>query len=144
VIYLLDTDILIFIIRGMKSSGPRRVRAEQIRDRIKDAKEAGDTIGISAVTKAELEYGAAKADDPLKEQEAFGKIISPFILYAFDPGLPTKTYGSLRHGLEKSGQMIGAMDLLIAAHAIALGAVLVSNNLREFQRIPALTVENWS
>ena len=145
-IYLLDTNMIVFVVRGMRvpAARPRRVLAEKIVVRIKAEIGAGNTVGISAVTRAELEYGAANAADPDKEQEALEKILFPFEQYDFDARRTPRFYGIIRHDLERKGQTIGGMDLLIAAHALALGAVLVTNNLREFSRIPHLKLENWT
>lgn len=145
-IYILDTDSLIFIIRGLKNptTSPRRAIAEKVVNKIKRAIDTKNAVGISAITKAELKYGIARADNSEKEQDALEKILSPFDEYDFDAHEAAKFYGIIRNSLEKKGQMIGGMDLLIAAHTLSLGAVLISNNLREFSRVPNLVVENWS
>ena len=128
---MLDTNICIYIINRRPAPVLERFKSFRIRD-----------IGISSVTLAELEYGAAKSAQSKKNREALGQFVSPLELAAFDRPA-TVAYGAIRAALEKRGIPIGAMDLLIAAHAVSLHAILVSNNKREFDRVPGLTVENW-
>tara|TARA_Y100000588_G_C14074340_1_gene847264 strand:+ start:674 stop:1108 length:435 start_codon:yes stop_codon:yes gene_type:complete len=143
VIYLLDTDIVIFLIRSLKrgtaAKAQRLLKKMQSQSAI-----SGASLGISALTKAELEYGTARSESPEKERAALEKILTPFDEYAFDADECARFYGTIRRSLEQKGQVIGAMDLLIAAHALALGATLVSNNTRHFRRIRGLAVENWT
>jgi tRNA(fMet)-specific endonuclease VapC len=73
----------------------------------------------------------------------FAKFLTPFEVFDYDGATCPSHYGRVRHGLERSGQLIGAMDLLIAAHALALTATLVTNNLAHFQRISGLSVTRW-
>jgi tRNA(fMet)-specific endonuclease VapC len=145
-VYLLDTDSVIFMIRSLKGRGGTGVKrkAQRLVGRIKEAEVVGHSAGISAVTKAELEYGAALSVDPGKERAALEKILLPFDEYDFDAGVCARQYGTVRQALEKKGAVIGAMDLLIAAHALALDAVLVTNNTRHFRRVKGLEVVNWS
>ena len=143
VIYLLDTDTVIFLIRSLKR-GPE-AKAQRFAARIRARTSAPrDFVGISALTKAELEYGIERSASPQKERGALEKILAPFDEYAFDPDQCARFYGKIRRELEEKGQVIGAMDLLIAAHALALRATLVSNNTRHFRRIEGLPVENWT
>lgn len=150
-IYLLDTDTLIFMVRGLKSSPPRNERqrerfqlANRIAGQCRRQQAAGDEIGLSAITVAELEYGARQADDYEREIAAVRKILVPFTCHPFEATVGAESYGRVRHVLAVAGQPIGAMDLLIAAHALALGATLVSNNLAHFSRVPGLKCANWS
>ena len=99
-------------------------------------------IGISVITLAELEYGAAKSLQPRRNREALKQFVLPLEVAAFDADA-TIAYGRARTVLERRGTPIGAMDLLIAAHAVSLGVTLVTNNTREFARVPGLRVENW-
>jgi tRNA(fMet)-specific endonuclease VapC len=144
-VYLLDTDTIIFLIRSLKQkeSTSKHKKAERLLLRIKGKLRGGHSVGVSAITKAELEYGAAKGENPAKERLAVHKILAPFDEFAFDADLCAREYGRVRVALERLGSPIGAMDLLIAAHAVALGATLVSNNTRHFGRVEALPVENW-
>lgn len=100
-------------------------------------------IGISVITLAELEYGASKSGYPTKNRAALEQFISPLNVAPFDKQA-TASYGKIRALLEKRGTPIGAMDLLIAAHALSLGVRLVTNNVKEFKRVPGLRVENWT
>ena len=129
---MLDTNICIYIIKRRPQSVLRRFSAFAVGD-----------IGISAITLAELEYGAAKSDQPNRNRQALEQFISPLEVAAFDRRA-TETYGGIRVMLERKGQPIGAMDLLIAAHALSLGARLITNNEKEFKRVPGLRVENWA
>jgi len=145
--YMLDTDILVFMLRGLKlpdAKNERRVQAERIRKRIEQKLRAGSMIYISTVTVCELEYGATKADDPGKERRALYKILAPFELLGCDAMKMPRLYGEIRRNLEESGKPIGSMDLLIAAHALAAGAILVSNNVKEFSKVKGLQAINWA
>ena len=128
---MLDTNICIYIINQRPAAVLQRFHSFRVGD-----------IGLSAITLAELEYGAAKSTQPRRNREALGQFVSPLELAAFDPPA-TAAYGTLRAALEKRGRQIGAMDMLIAAHAISLHATLVTNNKREFERVPGLRVDNW-
>lgn len=128
---MLDTNICIYIINARPPSVIARFNSFAI-----------GAIGISVITLAELEYGAAKSAQPRRNREALKLFILPLEVAAFDAEATT-AYGSARTALEKRGTPIGAMDLLIAAHAVSLGVTLVTNNTREFARVPRLRVENW-
>lgn len=99
-------------------------------------------IGISTITLAELQYGAMKSARPKQNRESLKDFIAPLDVASFDNGA-SEAYGEIRVALEKSGRPIGAMDLLIAAHALSLDARLATNNEREFKRVRGLRVENW-
>jgi tRNA(fMet)-specific endonuclease VapC len=99
-------------------------------------------IGLSKVTLAELQYGVAKSAFPERNQEALAAFTLPLEILPFDAPAAA-AYGPIRATLERQGTPIGAMDLLIAAHAVSLGVILVTNNPREFRRVSDLQVENW-
>ena len=99
-------------------------------------------IGISSITLAELSYGIAKSNFPEKNQKALEKFILPLEVYEFGPD-ESIVYGSIRAELEKKGTPIGALDMLIAAHAISRKMTLVTNNEKEFNRVAHLKIENW-
>lgn len=145
-IYLLDTDTLIFLVRGLKS-GKRpvqRQKAQMILAKCQQSQAAGDSVGLSAITVSELEYGARHGNRYDQEIMAVRKLITPFELFAYDSlACPTR-YGQIRDDLERRGVLIGSMDLMIAAHASALGATLVTNNVAHFARVAGLRVVNWS
>jgi len=103
--------------------------------------QVGD-IGISAVTLAELRYGVSKSLHHAKNQEALAEFILPLEVAAFDEPA-TVAYGVLRAALEKRGTPIGPLDTMIAAHALSLGVTLVTNNTREFDRVPKLKIVDW-
>ena len=145
-IYLLDTDLLIFIIRGTKAGvrqASLRQRAATLVKRCRAAQAADDSVGLSALTVSELEFGARNSGDYDKEIAAVRKVLTPFDVYDYDAVSCPEHYGRIRHELETSGQTIGSMDLLIAAHASALGATVVTNNDAHFARVHGLKVVNW-
>ncbi|MBE9062447.1 type II toxin-antitoxin system VapC family toxin [cf. Phormidesmis sp. LEGE 11477] len=100
-------------------------------------------IGISSITVAELEYGICKSQQQEKNRSALIQFLIPLEIVEFDQAAAT-IYGVIRSNLESRGLVIGAMDMLIAAHALSCGVTLVSNNMREFSRITDLSLENWA
>jgi tRNA(fMet)-specific endonuclease VapC len=144
VTYLLDTDTLVFMIRGLKSSRrvPRR-QAEHLSKRCERAWSEGHTIGLSAITVSELEHGARRSKDYEAEIAAYKKIESPFAIYDYNVVLSPSHYGRIRRELESKGITIGAMDLLLAAHALSLDATVVTNNVGHFSRVKGLKTVNW-
>ncbi len=128
---MLDTSICIYIIKQKPRSVLERFAAFPVGD-----------LGISVITLAELEYGASKSGEPDRNREALEQFVSPLEIAVLDR-LATSVYGKIRALLEKRGLPIGSMDLLIAAHALSLNVRLVTNNMREFKRVPGLRVENW-
>jgi len=98
-------------------------------------------LWLSAVVAAELRFGVAKLGIP-KFASAVESWLSGFDVQAW-PLSATHTYASTRATLEKKGQIIGAKDLMIAAHALAEDSVLITNNAKEFQRVPGLAIETW-
>ncbi|MGD9094213.1 MAG: type II toxin-antitoxin system VapC family toxin [Anaerolineales bacterium] len=129
--YMLDTNICIYLIKQQ----PREVI-----DKFQGI--ALGEIAISTVTVAEMMYGVAKSQYKEKNKAALQAFLAPLEMVDFDFSA-AQQYGVVRAYLEKAGKPIGAYDLMIAAHALSLGLVLVSNNEQEFQRIPDLIVENW-
>ena len=132
--YMLDTNICIYIINNK----PRAVL-----DRFLSLGEH-ERVYISAISVAELFYGLAKSSSPKKEQNklALIKFLSPLEVLPFDDKAAIE-YGAIRAELEKSGNSIGANDLLIAAHAVSMGVTLVTNNTKEFERVCDLKLDNW-
>jgi tRNA(fMet)-specific endonuclease VapC len=100
-------------------------------------------VGLSAVTVSELKFAAYRSGSDDSEIVAVRKILTPFEVFAYDGTACPAQYGRVRHELERAGQSIGAMDLLIAAHAFALAATLVTNNLAHFRRISGLSLARW-
>ena len=128
---MLDTNICIYLIKQHPPSVLEHFLSQQVGD-----------IGISSITVAELDYGVSKSRHAMKNRLALAQFISPLEVASFDREAAA-AYGRLRATLEQKGTPIGAMDLLIAAHALSLGVRLVTNNAREFRRVPGLRVENW-
>jgi tRNA(fMet)-specific endonuclease VapC len=106
------------------------------------AVEAGDAV-ISAITHGELIYGAERHERRAQFLTAIEEFIGlvPVVPVPSEAGAE---YGQLRSALERKGQIIGNNDLWIAAHAIAADLILVTNNTREFRRVPGLKIENWA
>ena len=130
--YMLDTNICIELIRNHNEHVLRRLASRK----------AGE-IGISAITLSELEYGAEKSSMRERNREALSLFLAAMTIEPYDQEC-ARHYGFIRGALERIGQKIGSLDFLIAAHALALNAVLVTNNVREFHRIPFLKIEDWS
>jgi tRNA(fMet)-specific endonuclease VapC len=131
--YLFDTDICVLQIR--------RRRAENVLARM--AAHPAGSFAISTITIAELQCGVAKSQDPAANLAVLTQFLAPFVIVHFDAPAAA-AYGPLRAGLERSGISIGPLDTLIAAHALALKLILITNNEREFRRVPGLRVENWT
>jgi tRNA(fMet)-specific endonuclease VapC len=100
-------------------------------------------ICISSITLAELEYGVAKSSRPAENGNALRQFLAVIDILPFDDE-STACYGAVRANLERKGKMIGALDMLIASHAKAKSITLVTNNMREFERVEGLSVENWA
>jgi tRNA(fMet)-specific endonuclease VapC len=101
------------------------------------------TIGISCVTLSELEYGINKSSRPLQNRIALLEFLAPFEILKFDDRAAFE-YGKLRRDLERKGRSIGGMDMLVAARALSIQSVLVTNNEQEFRRFSGLAVQNWA
>jgi tRNA(fMet)-specific endonuclease VapC len=129
--YLVDTDICIYIINE---------RPKRVLERFK-AETPGD-VAVSSVTVGELAFGVAKTKSQ-RNREALQAFLFPMEIVPFDAGV-AMVYGEVRAELEVNGHPIGPLDTMIAAHARALGLILVTNNIREFSRVPSLVVENWA
>ena len=129
--YLLDTGICISII----NERPEHVRARFARHRVGD-------VGISSITASELAFGVAKSKS-LRNRRALEQFMLPLDVAAYDAEAAF-AYGVIRAGLEARGILLRPLDRLIAAHAIALGVTLVTNNEGEFRRVPGLACENWA
>jgi tRNA(fMet)-specific endonuclease VapC len=130
-IVMLDTNTCIALIKRKPDHVVQKFSQYQLGD-----------IGISAVTLAELRYGVSKSLHQAKNQAALDEFMLPLEFAAFDEPA-TAAYGALRAALEKKGTPIGSLDTMIAAHALSLGVTLVTNNTREFNRVPKLTVVDW-
>ena len=128
--YLLDTNICIYIINQRPAEVIQRFRQYAVGD-----------IGISSITASELAYGVEKSASS-RNKNALSLFLAPLSILPFDENCIWQ-YGQLRSELERKGNIIGPLDQLIAAHALSLNIPLVTNNLKEFKRIPNLQLENW-
>ena len=129
--YMLGSNICIHIINHASDKLIARL-----------VKHEGD-LCISTIAAAELQFGAAKSVAQKKNRASLAEFLAPLEVLPFDEDAAA-SYGDLRAALEKSGKPIGPLDTLIAAHALSLDATLVTNNLREFQRVKGLRVESWT
>lgn len=130
--YLIDTNICIYIMNE---------RPVEVIKKFKQF-ELGE-IGISTITVSELQYGVVKSTYREKNQQRLEEFIAPLEILTYDE-MAERAYGDIRFQLEKYGQPIGPLDLLIAAHALSQDLILITNNDMEFKRIENLKVENWT
>ena len=129
--YMLDTNIAIYTLKNR----PAKVRAVF-------KKHAGEMC-LSSVSLGELIYGAEKSDQVERNLSVIEGLAARLAVESFDTQAAMH-FGQLRAELAKSGRLIGPYDMMIAGHARALGLILVTNNRREFDRVPGLRVENWA
>ena len=129
--YLLDTNICIYVAKR------KPIHVLEHFEKI-----AVGEVAMSIITQGELLYGAEKSHHPKKAKEILAELsgLIPPLPLTFNVG---EHYGKIRSALEKKGKPIGNNDLWIAAHALALDIILVTNNVKEFSRVPHLKVENW-
>jgi len=130
--YLLDTNICIYLIRQKPAHLRQRFASYSLPE-----------IGISAITAAELHYGVERSSQPAKNRQALELFLLPLTILGFDYSA-VEAYGRVRAGLEAVGMPIGALDTLIAAQALIERLILVTNNTREFARVPGLVIEDWT
>ncbi len=130
--YMLDTNICIYLIKKKPAKVLERLAEHEVSE-----------VGLSAITLSELEFGVQKSEQKERNTLALAEFLAPLEVVPFDH-VAAKDYGTVRAGLEQKGKPLGALDTLIAAHALALGSTLVTNNTREFRRVPGLKVENWA
>lgn len=129
---MLDTDICIYIIKKKPINVLARFKKLQ-----------PTNLSMSAITFAELMNGAKKSQQVEANIARLNKLSEMLEIRSFDQQAAI-IYGEVRSSLEKQGEVIGAYDLLIAAHALSLERTLVTNNVREFERVRALKIENWT
>jgi len=130
--YMLDTNICIYLIKQNPAKVLKHFKSHAIGD-----------IGISSITLAELRYGVSKSQHIEKNQQALDEFILPLEIADFDEKA-AQEYGTIRAELERAGKPSGSMDMLIGAHAHALGVTLVTNNTKEFKQIKNLKIVDWS
>ena len=129
--FMLDTNICIYIIKRKPSNVIERFIQTEI-----------SQIGISSITLSELSYGVSKSSRPEQNQLALAQFIAPLEIMPYGDEA-AQYYGDLRTHSEKQGTPLGSLDMLIAAHALSFGCTLVTNNEKEFVRIPNLKIDNW-
>ena len=129
--YLLDTNVCVDYLTGRYPRVTRRIQQAE-----------PDDVCVSSVAVAELRYGAEKSARRQQNHERLDIFLREVACVDFDSNTAS-VYGGVRAGLEKKGVVIGPYDLQIGAHALSLGLVLVSDNVREFRRVSGLKVENW-
>ena len=129
--HLLDTNICIYIIN---------VRPPQVLAKFRE--QPPGTVSISTITACELAFGVAKSQSE-RNHRALQMFMAPLEVLPFDESVVWE-YAKIRSDLERQGQPIGSLDMMIAAHALALGAILVTNNIKEFSRVANLKIENWA
>jgi len=129
--FMLDTNICIYVIKQKPAKVIRRFKRTKI-----------SQIGISSITMSELSYGVYKSSKPEQNQIALAQFVAPLEILPYGDEA-VDYYAQLRVHLEKKGTPIGALDMLIAAQALSIDCTLVTNNEKEFSRVPNLKTVNW-
>ena len=130
--YMLDTNICIYAMKNKPAKVLQRLKAE-----------INSGICISSITLAELEHGVKRSSDPVKNEQALLRFLVPLSILPFGSAAASE-YGEIKAYLQSKGMPIGPLDMLIAGHARAEDMILVTNNVREFERVPELEIENWA
>lgn len=130
--YMLDTNICIYVMKKRPENVLRRFQ-----------KELHSRLCISSITLAELEYGMKHSSDPVRNEQALLRFLAPMSILPFGPAAASE-YGEIRAYLQSQGTPIGPLDMLIAGHARSEEMILVTNNGKEFERVPDLALENWA
>ena len=127
---LLDTNICIYIINAKPPAVLARFQQYRLGD-----------IGLCSVVAAELAFGVAKSGSA-RNRQALEMFLAPLTILPFD-AVAVWVYGDLRADLKRRGNPIGSLDTMIAAHALSQQALLITNNTREFAKVPGLQLDNW-
>jgi tRNA(fMet)-specific endonuclease VapC len=130
--YLLDTNILIYA---------KNERNIHVRNRIKLYD--NELLFTSVFTVAEMVFGCSKSENPIRNKQALLEFLLPFNVLTFEQ-IDCDSYGEIRSFLEKKGEPIGTIDTFIGAMAVSRNLTLVTNNVREFKKIPGIRIENWA
>ena len=130
--YMLDTNICIYAMKK---------KPERVLKRLREELNGG--ICISSITLAELEYGMKRSSDPIRNERALLRFLAPLSVLPFGAAAASE-YGEIRAYLQSQGTPIGPLDMLIAGHARSEEMILVTNNGKEFERVPDLALENWA
>jgi len=131
-VFLIETSTCVSILRSRLPGVVSRLRAI-----------SPDDLAVSSITAAELFHGASRSHDPQKEFRRVQSLVEVLNVMEFGTDAAI-SYGVIRGALERQGNVIGPFDLLIAGHALSLGATVVTHNTREFLRVPGLVVEDWA
>jgi tRNA(fMet)-specific endonuclease VapC len=129
--YMLDTNTCIYIIKQKPTDVVERFKKIEIAQ-----------IGLSSITFSELLYGVLKSSNPEQNQIALAQFVAPLEILPYGDEA-AQYYGIIRTHLEKQRTPIGSLDMLIAAHALSNDCVLITNNEKEFHRVPDLKTDNW-
>jgi tRNA(fMet)-specific endonuclease VapC len=129
-LYMLDTNILAALLRGQGGSARPRLRSAEGR------------IAVSTISEMELEYGTERSSDPHRNRQAVDELLSLVEVVPFETHAAMHA-GRIRAVLAGRGRPVRPYDALLAGHARSLGMVMVTNNVREFARVPGLEVEDW-
>lgn len=129
--YYLDTNICIYFLKGKSS---------EIQNKL--TKVNPNRIKIPSIVKAELLLGALKSNQVKKNREIVLDFLNPLEIIPFDDGA-SEIYSEIRSNLERHGQPLGPNDLIIASTVVSKNGILVTNNEKEFSRVPSLKIENW-
>jgi len=129
--YLIDTNICIYIMNHHPPEVLQKFKSVGVGE-----------VGISSVTVSELHYGACKSIHIKKNIQRLDEFLCPFEILAYDEDA-LKSYGKIRSQLERKGEVIGPLDMLIAAHALSKKLILITNNIKEFNRIKSLNIQDW-
>ena len=129
--FMLDTNICIYIIKRKPPDVLERFKQTEI-----------SQIAISSITLNELLYGVSKSSKPEQNLMALTQFVAPLEILSYNDET-AQYYGELRTHLERQGTPIGSLDMLIAAHALSIDGTLITNNEKEFIRVPHLKVDNW-
>ncbi|NOY67889.1 MAG: type II toxin-antitoxin system VapC family toxin [Deltaproteobacteria bacterium] len=129
--FLIDTNICIYIMNNHPPEVLQKFK------RIGVGK-----VGISSITVSELHYGACKSSHTKKSIKRLDEFLNPFEILSYNENA-SRYYGKIRSQLEKQGNIIGPLDMLIAAHALSNNLILITNKVKEFMRIKSLRIENW-
>ena len=129
--YLIDTNICIYLMNHHPPEVLARFRKMGVGE-----------IALSSITVSELYYGARKSKAIQQNIRRIEEFVYPFDVLAYDEDA-AKEYGKIRSYLEEQSQVIGPLDMLIAAHALSRNLILITNNTKEFERVKSLQIENW-
>ena len=130
--YLIDTNICIYIMNKRPTGIIHKFKLFDVGE-----------IGVSTITVSELQHGVSKSKNRRLNKQRIEEFLFPLEILPYDE-IAASIYGDIRLQLEKRGEPIGPLDLLIAAHALSRNLVLISNNEKEFKRVKNLKVENWA